>query len=147
MSKTREWINGHPTQVGVYGVEDENGQLDLAVVAVDYGAIRNIFGFSYLCKIVRYYPLTTGELLARIPKPPPRLPKAHPDRYLAKVAHRIGLGDVVITSPLFVEVECQLLDDPSVRDSMSLSVLHIHPNRYAQQGTDGIWREVEAPND
>jgi hypothetical protein len=148
VSETREWTKGSPKAIGPYAIEFADGSVDLASAYGDAGHIyvSSLVRSSNMSgEITRHYgPLTTEELLSGIPKPPPRLPKAHPDRYTAQIAHRIGLGDVVITHPApdHGEVECQLLDNPSVRDSMSLSILHIFPNRFAQQDTDGVWREV-----
>jgi hypothetical protein len=149
VSETREWTKGSPKAIGPYAIEFAEGDVTLAKASESVAGrifVCSIFEGEKTSKITRHCgPLTTDELLSGIPKPPPRLPKAHPDRYPAKIAHRIGLGDVVITHPV-PDNGCaafQRLGHPDVNGSTDLDTLHIYPNRYAQQGTDGIWREVE----
>jgi hypothetical protein len=113
--------------------------------------VCSIFEGEKTSKITRHCgPLTTEELLAGIPKPPPRLPNAHPDRYLAKlvidpagakyalVAECLDLGNPEIR--WFVAELDQAGGNPDGRTFFTHSLTDT--NRFAQQDKDGVWREV-----
>jgi hypothetical protein len=149
MSETREWTVEEPREHDVYAAELESGKIYPIIASPDAGHlyVRTIMGGEIHEKIVRYYgPLTSDELLAGIPKPPPRLPKAHPDRYLAPIAKAKyeDIDGLVLVSSIDRDGDVPIATlDGGPNDFWTASYLSVYPNRYAQQGTDGVWREVE----
>ena len=148
--KIREWTTVEPRQKDIYAAELETGRVYPIIAWRDAGHLylRTIMGGEIPEKITRYYgPLTTDELLAGIPQPPPRLPKAHPDRYLASVA---DMGDVLVAIPAAKPDEEDGIPRWLIHEigtdwwsTAERSELDFLPDRFAQQDTDGVWREVE----
>jgi hypothetical protein len=144
--KIREWTKSSPKSKGLFAVERENGKLDLVSMAVDSGHLYVVYVTPERTQgpITRHYgPLTTEELLSGIPKPPPRLPKAHPDRYLGQIVigphHR---GEAILIGRPKAGFVNLLFDDGSA-SVFEVSNSDEYTNRYAQQDKDGVWREVE----
>ena len=147
----KEWVYGTFERVEglrAYVVEFSNEAIHLVESSRhNVNILTSKYWPDHLTIVRHYGPITADDLLNGIPKPPPRPPKAHPERYLAQFARDAGHKDIIVigTDRKF---HTQLLFCGGSAGGFSEDQYMLIPNRYAQQDPiTGIWHEVDASED